>query len=185
MLNLVAGAFMGVAAFFHGLIGGHPPMASSTPPHWGGSATSTPWEAGEGMRMMPGVFGTVSAVDGTSLTVLGRSASSTATTTFSVDASSAKVIKGPATSTASVADIQVGDKVIVQGPVSGTSVTAKLIIDGLPPRGAMGEPGRMGTSTRPFMRGGMGSTTSGHKPMMRPGYGPNPPAQAPDSSVSS
>ena len=141
---------MGFAAFFGGFLGGHHQTATSTPMHnREGSATSTPWQGGE--RMTSGIFGTVSAINGTMLTVDGRNASSTATTTYSVDASSAKILKGSATSTISVSAITVGDKVTVQGTVTGTSVVAKLIVDGLPPRMMGGRP-----AGRPSM---MGSTT--------------------------
>ena len=102
---------------------------------------------------MPGVFGTVSAVSGTTLTVTAkmpqRPASGTTsgatpaitTTTYTVDASSATVTKANAAS--SVSAIAVGDTVMVQGTVSGTSVTAKTIRDGVVPMTGKG-PGMMG-----------------------------------------
>jgi hypothetical protein len=80
----------------------------------------------------PGVFGTVSAVSGNTLTVTskgGPNSSSTATT-YTVDASNATVMKDNATS--SVSNIAVGDNVMVQGTVSGTNVTATRIEDGIP-----------------------------------------------------
>jgi hypothetical protein len=70
----------------------------------------------------PIVGGSVSAVSGTSLTVTNSS-----NVTYAIDASSATVFKKGATST--VADIAVGDEVIVQGAVSGQSVTANSVID--------------------------------------------------------
>ena len=102
---------------------------------------------------MPGVFGTVSAVSGTTLTVTStmpqRPASgtttatppTTTTTTYTVDASSATVTKANAAS--SVSAIAVGDTVMVQGTVSGTSVTAKTIRDGIVPMTGKG-PGTPG-----------------------------------------
>lgn len=78
----------------------------------------------------PGVFGTVSAVSGNTLTVAGRNG-----TTYTVDASSAKVMKaasGAKPATAAVSDIAVGDSVMIGGTVSGTSVTATDIMDGIP-----------------------------------------------------
>ncbi len=93
-----------------------------------------------GPMMTPGVFGTVSAVNGTTLivtaTVWPRMASSTnsgnsGVTTYSVDASNAEIYKGSPTSTVSVSDIAIGDVVIVQGTVSGTNVTATVIRDGV------------------------------------------------------
>jgi len=142
-------------------MGGHPHMATSTQPHWGDSAATTSWQGGE-VRMMQGVFGTVSAVDGTTLTVLGRSASSTATTTFSVDASNARIVKNSATSTASIGDIQIGDRILVQGPVTGTSVVAKIIIDGLP--------ARMMEGRKPALRPGMMGSTTQRRVMMPRGF---------------
>ena len=75
---------------------------------------------------MPGVFGTVSAINGTTLTVASKGFSpNTATTTYSVDASNATVMVNGATSTLSA--IAVGNTVMVSGTVSGTSVTATKI----------------------------------------------------------
>ena len=74
----------------------------------------------------PGIFGTVSAVDGTTLTVAGKMRTSTV---YTVDASQATVMKNGTSST--VADIVPGDTVMVQGTVSGTSVTATMIRDGM------------------------------------------------------
>jgi hypothetical protein len=87
----------------------------------------------------PGVVGTVSAVNGTTLTVTSKArpnkgSSTTATVatpvTYTVDASNATVTKSGTAS--SVSAIAVGDTVMVRGTVSGTSVTAKTIMDGMP-----------------------------------------------------
>ncbi|MDE2041232.1 MAG: hypothetical protein KGI59_02525 [Patescibacteria group bacterium] len=92
---------------------------------------------GPGM-MKPGIFGTVTALSGTTLTVVGRSfvapgtgtnGVSTASTTFTVDASAATVFKNNATS--SLAAVALNDRVFVQGTVNGTSVAATTIRDGL------------------------------------------------------
>ena len=135
-----------------------------------GPNTNAPWTASTtamrgGIPMMRnGVFGTVEAIDGTTITVDGRQGTSTATTTYSVDASNAKVIKGTATTTASISDISVGDRVVVQGTVnSDDTVIATTIIDGrvagmMGGRG-FGQPG-MASSTRGY-RGGMASSTRG------------------------
>ncbi len=114
---------------------------------WGG-----PGRGGRMMARAPGVFGTVSSVSGTTLTVTARSFvrpnatnsgsanTNSAGTVYTVDASNAIVMKGNATSTLSA--VAVGDTVMVQGTVSGTSVTATEIRDGLPQRGAgFGRPG--------------------------------------------
>lgn len=88
-------------------------------------------QMGPGPAKIPGVFGTVSAISGTTLTVTskgGPSTTSTSGTTYTVDASNATVIKDGATSTVSA--IATGDTVMVQGTVSGTNVTATKINDG-------------------------------------------------------
>ena len=80
--------------------------------------------------MRPAVVGSVSAVNGTNITVASRGfGKNTATTTYSVDASSATIMKGNATST--ISDIVVGDNVVIQGTVTGTSVKATTIRDGM------------------------------------------------------
>ena len=91
---------------------------------------------GGGLRgRMSGVFGTVGAVSGTTLTVTSKAGpnGTLAAATYTVDASSASVMKAGASS--SVSAIAVGDTVMVQGTVSGTSVTAKTIRDGVMPMG--------------------------------------------------
>jgi len=71
-----------------------------------------------------GVHGTVTAVDGTTITVTGRDGAS-----YTVNASSATVQK---MTSGALSDIAVGDTIGVQGSVSGTSVTAERIMDDLP-----------------------------------------------------
>jgi hypothetical protein len=99
---------------------------------------------GKGMRgrmMAPGVFGKVTAVNGVTITILGGRPTGTQTT-FTVDASNAIVIKNATTS--SVGNIAVGDVIVAQGTVNGTSVATTRIIDGvMPGRGKlmMGFPG--------------------------------------------
>ncbi len=96
----------------------------------------------------PGVFGTVSAVNGTTITVTskarpnrnGSQGTATAATTYTVDATNATVTKSGAAS--SVSSIAVGDTIMVQGTVSGSNVTATAIRDGL---GNMGR-GKLGNS---------------------------------------
>ena len=108
---------------------------------------------GQMMRRAPGIFGTVSALNGTTLTVTSKGfpgrgmkggANTTTTTpptittqTYTVDASGATVMKAGATST--VATIAVGDTVMVEGTVTGTNVVAKTIRDGVPAVGIRGE----------------------------------------------
>ncbi len=87
---------------------------------------------GRGMGMRPAVVGTVASVSGNTITVTSNGMGpnqSTTPTTYTVDATNATVMKNGATTT--VASIAVGDTIAVQGTVSGTSVTATKIRDGV------------------------------------------------------
>lgn len=77
------------------------------------------------------LIGTVTAKSGTMLTVSGKSFSdkNAASSTFTVDASNAKIFKNMSTST--VAEIATGDRVSIQGTLSGTTLTAKTIRIGI------------------------------------------------------
>ncbi len=68
-----------------------------------------------------GIAGTVTAKSGTTLTVLGKNG-----TSYTVAAADAKIWKNKAEST-TLSSIAVGDSVVVQGDVSGSSVTAARI----------------------------------------------------------
>jgi hypothetical protein len=70
----------------------------------------------------PVVGGNVATVSGTALSVTNKS-----NVTYTVDVSGAVISKNNATSSAS--DINVGDRVVVQGTINGTSITASSIID--------------------------------------------------------
>lgn len=81
----------------------------------------------------PGIMGKVTAVSGTTLTVTDLRNS----TSYTVDASNAKVLKfvsGQTPTTISVSGIAVGDTVGVRGTISGTTVTATDVMDGMPSR---------------------------------------------------
>ena len=81
-----------------------------------------------------GIAGKVSAINGTSLTVTTQARPNGGTaTTYTVDASNATVTKN--FSASSVSNITVGDAVVVQGTVNGTTITAKTISDGVVPQG--------------------------------------------------
>jgi len=74
----------------------------------------------------PVVFGIVEAVNDSYVTI--SSVLRGATTTYTIDASAAKIIKsGSATTT--ISDIVVGDKILVKGNISGTNVSAETITD--------------------------------------------------------
>ncbi len=75
----------------------------------------------------PIVFGTVESINGSSIIL--TSISKGATTTYTIDASVAKIIKaGDATTT--VSSIVVGDKLLVRGTIIGTNVSAQTITEG-------------------------------------------------------
>jgi Domain of unknown function (DUF5666) len=105
-----------------------------------------------GLRGKNGIVGTVATVNGTTFTVNSQvkaKGGTATTTTFTVDATNATVTKNGASS--SVADIAVGDKVMVQGTVTDTKVVAKTIRDGVPQINPIiqgnGEPVVMGNVT--------------------------------------
>ncbi len=87
---------------------------------FGGHGMGGPGGHGRG----PGVMGTVTSVNGSTITVKNHDG-----TVYSVNAGSATVSK---MTTGSLSDVVVGDTIGVQGDVSGTSVTAKSIMDDLP-----------------------------------------------------
>lgn len=92
----------------------------------------------------PAITGTVASISGTTLTVTAknwqRQNTTTASTTYTVDATSATVTKGSATSTVSA--ILVGDTVMIKGTVTGTNVVATTIRVG-----AIGRSGKMSELT--------------------------------------
>jgi len=127
------------------------------------AATSAPTQGARGAQggemrggMTPGVFGTVTAISGNTLTVTSvarpegpehasttASSATTASTVYTVDATNAKIYKGSATTTVSVSSIATGDTVVIEGTVSGTSVTATVIRDGVNVPGKQsGTPGK-------------------------------------------
>lgn len=155
-------SWMAAAGFAAGLLAVVPALASAatqptTPNGWGGGAQHGAVMHG-GMKMAPGVFGTVSAINGTTLTVTSNkmmrpnATTTPATTVYTVDGSSAKVLKNGTSSVFSA--IATGDMVMVQGTVTGTNVAATVIRDGFVP-GMMGRGGMSGgfghgsTSTQP------------------------------------
>lgn len=74
-----------------------------------------------------GVHGTVTAVNGSTLTVTSADG-----TTYTVDASSATASK---IQTMSVGDVTVGDSINVDGTISGSTITAQHLMDGVPQGG--------------------------------------------------
>ena len=106
-----------------------------------------------------GIFGSVTAISGTTLTVTGQQgfgSTTTASVTYTVDASNATVRKAQATSS-TISNIAIGDKVMIQGTVTGTSVVATSIFDGIGGQGMRGPQGgrvRTASSTAPFIGNG-------------------------------
>lgn len=112
--------------------------ASTTTPSTTTSTTAhTGRHGGKGFAKGSGVAGTVTAVNGTIITITGKNS-----TTYTVDATNAKISKinpvvtgttstnRPIPTLITVSNIAVGDTIMVRGTVSGTSVTATNIIDG-------------------------------------------------------
>ena len=123
-----------------------PAFAQSTTSNSAPNAQHAGWSGrgGAGKMTPPAVFGTVSVINGTTLSVTSKASKNS----FTVDASNATVMKNNATST--LGSVTVGDTVVVMGTVSGTNVTATSIRDGV--MGTRGTP-----ETRPE---GMASSTN-------------------------
>jgi len=69
----------------------------------------------------PVIAGTISAINGSTLTVTNSSV------TYTVNAINSKIVQGKTTILTS--DVKIGDSVIVQGTINGTSVVASIIFD--------------------------------------------------------
>jgi hypothetical protein len=112
-------------------------------------------------RVRPAAVGKVTAISGTKITVSSTNPKDNTVTTYVIDASAASVEKGSAGVTpaaATLADIAVGDTVMVQGTTSGTSIIATKILDGIMARGGMGMMGRGGPGEHGM--GARGTVTS-------------------------
>lgn len=70
----------------------------------------------------PVIAGTITAINGTSVTITNKS-----NVTYTAETSAAKVIIAGTAST--IASAKVGDMVIVQGTINGTAITASSVID--------------------------------------------------------
>jgi hypothetical protein len=89
-----------------------------------------------------GIHGTVTSISGNTLTVTATNPQDNTTSTYTVDASSAKVLKGDGTgrpTDSTLSAVAVGDEVMVAGEVSGTSITAKMLVDGPMPKFGPGQ----------------------------------------------
>ncbi len=74
---------------------------------------------------MPGVFGEVTNINGNIITITNKKGIS-----YDIDASTAKIMKDRDTDI-TLAEVKIGDSLMVLGTVSGNSVTANTIFDGL------------------------------------------------------
>ena len=72
----------------------------------------------------PVVAGTVTAVSGSTITL-----TNSGNVTYTIDATNSKFSTRNVQGTSTISNISVGDRVIAQGVVNGTSVTASLVID--------------------------------------------------------
>jgi hypothetical protein len=127
-----------------------PAFAQTTTPPAGAPNGGWAGHGGFGHRggtMRPGVFGTVTAVSGNTITVDSKKGfDTTATdTTYTVDATNATITKSGATGT--IASIVVGDTIVAQGTLTGTNLVATTVHDGvMRMHGASGTTGTLGTN---------------------------------------
>ena len=71
------------------------------------------------------MLGTITSVSGSTVIITNKS-----NVTYTVDTSSAKIVKSG--NTISTSNLSVGDAVIVQGTVNGTDITAASVMDQTP-----------------------------------------------------
>ena len=91
---------------------------------------------GFGRRGPPGVIGRVTTVSGNSITVTDKSG-----TVYTVLLANAKITKnvgGSQPTTITAADITIGDTIGVRGTISGSSVAATFVMDGISVHGVRG-----------------------------------------------
>jgi hypothetical protein len=76
-----------------------------------------------------GTIGTVTAISDSTITMTAKTSDSDTTTTYTVDASSATITKGAGSnsSTAAISDITTGNKILVKGTTSDTTITATSV----------------------------------------------------------
>ncbi len=121
------------------------PPASPTGGHWMGRPDQQP---GRNDNRGRGIFGTVSNISGDTLSVQSRGfGPNSVTTTYSVDATNATVLKDNTTSTLS--SVALNDTLMVRGTINGTNIVATEIRDGLPAGRGQGRFGQNGNAARP------------------------------------
>jgi hypothetical protein len=79
----------------------------------------------------PAIFGQVAAISGREITVTGKSGKQGTTTTYTVDASKAKITQGlgQGATPIDLSNIEVGDKVAVLGSITADAVVASSVFD--------------------------------------------------------
>ncbi|HEV8666430.1 MAG TPA: hypothetical protein VN665_01100 [Candidatus Paceibacterota bacterium] len=79
----------------------------------------------------PAIFGQVAAISGREITVTGKSGKQGTTTTYTVDASKAKITEGlgQGATTVDLSNVAVGDRVAVLGQITGDAVVASSVFD--------------------------------------------------------
>ena len=82
---------------------------------------------------LPIVAGSVSSITGNSIVITNKS-----NVTYNIDATTAKIVKGPTAAT--ITNIAVGDQVLVQGTINGNSVSATSIYDQAKPASTTSAP---------------------------------------------
>lgn len=100
----------------------------------------------------PHVGGTITAINGSTITI--ASGLNLGGATYTIDASSAVVMKSGTTSTVSA--FAVGDRIFAEGTINGTNVTATKIFDGMGGKGF----GMQGKGRGGMRQGVMGTVTS-------------------------
>ncbi len=109
------------------------------------SSSSTSQNGGE-KEHGPGVAGTVSSINGSTITLTGADGK-----TYTIDASTATIEKLEAITAGQIA---VGDTLMIGGTVNGTQVSAAHIMDGALPQGTMSGRGHMfGMGMMGWMKG--------------------------------
>lgn len=96
---------------------------------WGGGRA--PKSAHTSTTTTPAIFGSVTAVSESGITVSGKSGKKGTTTTYTVNVSKAKITEGLGQGASVVAptSVEVGDKVAVLGAITGDAVIASAVFD--------------------------------------------------------
>ena len=79
----------------------------------------------------PAIFGQIAAINGREITVTGRSGKQGTITTYTVDASKAKITQGlgQGATPIDLSNVEVGDRVAVLGSITGDAVVASSAFD--------------------------------------------------------